>query len=68
MKTHIVRVPSWSFQQGKSLGEAAGSVLFKDKFGTATTHWDKLIVRVEQRGLGKPCPLLLIGLEETILV
>jgi hypothetical protein len=59
---------SKALQQGKTLGEAAGLVLFKDKFGTATTHWDKLIVRVEQRGLGKPCPLLLIGLEETILV
>ena len=59
---------SKQLKQGKSFGRAAGLVLFKDKFGTATTHWDKLIVRVEQRGLGKPCPLLLIGLEETILV
>jgi len=32
-----------------------------DKFGTATTHWGKLEDRVK-RGVGNPCPLLLIGL------
>ncbi|MGR3270860.1 restriction endonuclease [Thalassococcus profundi] len=32
-----------------------------DKFGMATTHWKKLEDRV-QRGVGNPCPLLLIGL------
>jgi len=32
-----------------------------DKFGEATTHWRKLEDRV-QRGVGNPCPLLLIGL------
>jgi len=31
-----------------------------DKFGTATTHWDKLEDRI-RRGVGNPCPLLLIG-------
>ena len=35
-----------------------------DKFGTATTHWDKLKSRVE-RGVGNPCPLLLIGIPAT---
>jgi len=53
---------------GQALGEAAGAVLCASKFGTATTHWNKLIVRVSQRGLGKPCPLLLIGLEENVIV
>ena len=33
----------------------------QDKFGTATTHWDKLMVRIN-RGVGNPCPLLLIGI------
>ena len=33
----------------------------RDKFGTATTHWDKLLERIE-RGVGNPCPLLLIGI------
>jgi hypothetical protein len=32
-----------------------------DKFGAATTHWQKLDDRV-RRGVGNPCPLLLIGL------
>ena len=32
-----------------------------DKFGAATTHWDKLQERV-RRGVGNPCPLLLIGI------
>lgn len=32
-----------------------------DKFGEATTHWRKLQDRV-QRGVGNPCPLVLIGI------
>ncbi len=35
--------------------------LFQSKFGQATTHWDKLQARID-RGLGNPCPLLLIGI------
>lgn len=38
-----------------------------NKFGQATTHWEKLIHRVE-RGVGNPCPLLLIGLPASMLV
>lgn len=37
-----------------------------DKFGAATTHWRKLEDRVH-RGVGNPCPLLLIGLPDTIV-
>lgn len=37
-----------------------------NKYGQATTHWAKLIHRVE-RGVGNPCPLLLIGLPDTII-
>lgn len=37
-----------------------------DKFGAATTHWRKLEDRVH-RGVGNPCPLLLIGLPESIV-
>ena len=40
---------------------------FSNKFGQATTHWGKLIHRVE-RGVGNPCPLLLIGLPKSIVV
>jgi len=37
-----------------------------DKFGEATTHWRKLDDRVH-RGVGNPCPLVLIGLPEGIV-
>jgi hypothetical protein len=37
-----------------------------DKFGAATTHWNKLSDRV-QRGVGNPCPLILIGLPSSIV-
>jgi Restriction endonuclease BglII len=37
-----------------------------DKFGAATTHWRKLEDRV-QRGVGNPCPLVLIGLPPNIV-
>lgn len=37
-----------------------------DKFGAATTHWSKLQDRV-QRGVGNPCPLILIGLPASII-
>jgi hypothetical protein len=38
-----------------------------DKFGEATTHWRKLEDRVH-RGVGNPCPLLLIGIPDAVLV
>lgn len=38
-----------------------------DKFGEATTHWRKLMDRV-RRGVGNPCPLLLIGIPDTVVV
>ncbi|WP_333606264.1 BglII/BstYI family type II restriction endonuclease [Novosphingobium sp.] len=37
-----------------------------DKFGQATTHWNKLQDRVA-RGVGNPCPLILIGLPSSII-
>jgi len=37
-----------------------------DKFGEATTHWRKLEDRV-RRGVGNPCPLVLIGLPDKII-
>lgn len=37
-----------------------------DKFGQATTHWSKLQDRVH-RGVGNPCPLVLIGLPPSII-
>jgi hypothetical protein len=38
----------------------------QDKFGASTTHWRKLEDRV-RRGVGNPCPLLLIGLPASIV-
>jgi Restriction endonuclease BglII len=37
-----------------------------NKFGAATTHWEKLQARIA-RGVGNPCPLLHIGLPATIV-
>jgi hypothetical protein len=37
-----------------------------DKFGAATTHWRKLEDRV-LRGVGNPCPLVLVGLPPNIV-
>lgn len=37
-----------------------------NKYGAATTHWAKLLHRV-RRGVGNPCPLLLIGLPASIV-
>jgi hypothetical protein len=51
---------------GSSFAEAWSSHFVSDKFGEATTHWRKLQDRVH-RGVGNPCPLLLIGLPERIL-
>ncbi len=42
-------------------------IFVSDKFGEATTHWKKLEDRVN-RGVGNPCPLLLIGIPREIVV
>lgn len=38
-----------------------------DKYGAATTHWGKLRSRIE-RGVGNPCPLLLIGIPQSVVI
>ncbi|MHC0053409.1 BglII/BstYI family type II restriction endonuclease [Actibacterium sp. D379-3] len=50
-----------SMQRGMSFAEAFARQFVQDKFGMATTHWAKLNDRIA-RGVGNPCPLLLIGL------
>ena len=52
--------------RGVPFAEAFARKFVADKFGQATTHWSKLEDRV-QRGVGNPCPLLLVGLPEAIL-
>ena len=48
-------------RRGAPFGDAWAASFVSDKFGAATTHWRKLEDRV-RRGVGNPCPLLLIGL------
>jgi hypothetical protein len=51
---------------GGDFATAWSSSFVQDKFGAATTHWRKLEDRV-RRGVGNPCPLLLIGLPASIV-
>lgn len=53
--------------RGTPFADAFARKFVADKFGQATTHWTKLEDRVN-RGVGNPCPLLLIGLPDQILV
>ena len=52
--------------KGVPFADAFARKFVADKFGQATTHWSKLEDRV-RRGVGNPCPLLLIGLPADIL-
>jgi len=52
--------------RGVSFAEAWAAVFVGDKFGQATTHWRKLEDRVH-RGVGNPCPLLLIGIPDRVI-
>ncbi|MCG6883577.1 MAG: restriction endonuclease [Silicimonas sp.] len=52
--------------RGVPFAEAFARKFVADKFGQATTHWTKLDERV-RRGVGNPCPLLLVGLPEELL-
>ncbi len=49
-----------------TFAEAWAAAFVQDKFGAATTHWRKLEDRVK-RGVGNPCPLLLIGLPASLV-
>ncbi len=48
-------------ETGAPFADAFAAQFVADKFGTATTHWEKLAARVA-RGVGNPSPLLLVGL------
>lgn len=52
--------------KGISFREAWVNKFVADKYGAATTHWAKLEDRV-RRGVGNPCPLVLIGLPSSIV-
>lgn len=49
-----------------TFGQAWANAFVQDKFGASTTHWRKLEDRVK-RGVGNPCPLLLIGLPASLV-
>ena len=53
-------------KSGSSYEEAWATHFVSDKYGAATTHWAKLEDRVH-RGVGNPCPLVLIGLPSTVV-
>ncbi len=50
-----------------SFAQGWAHAFVSDKFGEATTHWRKLEDRVH-RGVGNPCPLLLIGIPRDVVV
>lgn len=52
--------------RGASFAVAWARKFTGDKFGAATTHWSKLQARVD-RGVGNPCPLLLVGLPSSTI-
>lgn len=52
--------------RGDSFEQSWAAMFFSDKYGMATTHWSKLMDRVA-RGVGNPCPLVLIGLPVTAI-
>jgi len=49
-----------------SFAKGWANAFVADKFGEATTHWKKLEDRVK-RGVGNPCPLLLIGIPLNVI-
>jgi len=51
---------------GATFPAAWSAVFCADKYGAATTHWRKLEDRVH-RGVGNPCPLVLVGMPESIV-
>jgi hypothetical protein len=53
-------------RSGSEFADAWSMSFVQDKYGQATTHWRKLEDRVH-RGVGNPCPLLLIGLPANIV-
>ena len=48
-------------RQDDSFVSAWSHVFTQSKFGAATTHWEKLLQRVD-RGVGGACPALLLGI------
>jgi hypothetical protein len=54
------------YEKTRDFKQAWVEVFVSDKYGEAATHWKKLIDRVS-RGVGNPCPLLLIGIPSDVV-
>lgn len=61
-QVHMIRRAAKS----RGFAKAWAHAFVSDKFGEATTHWRKLEERVK-RGVGNPCPLLLIGIPKDVV-
>lgn len=53
-------------KSSNSFPKAWSEAFVSDKFGESTTHWRKLLERIN-RGVGNPCPLLLIGIPDRVV-
>lgn len=59
-------VEGYVTKRAETFASAWSAMFFSDKYGMATTHWSKLQDRV-RRGVGNPCPLILVGLPPSIV-
>lgn len=48
-------------KEKKECLDKIASVIYYSKYGSATTHMNKLLLRLD-RGVGNPCPFILIGI------
>jgi hypothetical protein len=53
-------------EKDESIRRIAGTIYYS-KYGAATTHMDKLLLRLN-RGVGNPCPFILIGIGSERLI
>jgi Restriction endonuclease BglII len=53
-------------EAGTPFPQAWSQSFCQDKYGAATTHWRKLDDRL-RRGVGNPCPLVLIGIPANVV-
>lgn len=53
-------------RKGRPFPQVWAERFCSDKYGQSTTHWKKLEARVS-RGVGNPCPLLMIGIPSCVV-
>jgi hypothetical protein len=57
----VGQIETAMMRHGMPFAESWARFFVSDKFGSATTHWAKLVARLE-RGVGSPCPMVGIGI------